>query len=195
MQNFNRKKISFFLLLLISLSLNAQNKQFFKEGYLKTNVLQVPNGAVHWNLIFEDKLKQNSQSNNFSIGYSIRNYDPDSQRKRLYFEYERRFYSKKIDPMFFVGTYAKVLYRDVKQRTNAKSIFDFFASGNKEFTSISLPLGFSIGFKSSDKRKISFELPVSAGLGFLLFNKNINGLEPEPVHIEGQMLFLVKLKL
>jgi len=162
---------------------------------LKTNVLQIPNTNVHWNLVYESKLTDKYQSNNFSLAYTVKNYGNSSKRERFYIAYERRFYVNNDMPRIFIAPYLKLLYRKVNQNSNAQNIYDFLASNNKRFTSFSTPVGLTFGIKHSNNKKLTFELPISCGMGYLFFSNLKSGYSPTKAHLDGQILFQMILKI
>ena len=127
---------------------------------LKTNLIQNPNNTVHWNLVYESKLTHKYQSSNISVAYSVLNYGNRSKREGFYIAYERRFYANNEVPRVFIAPYAKLLIRKVNQNSNAQNIYDFLASRDKRFTTFSTPVGLTFGIKHSNKRKLTFELPI-----------------------------------
>jgi len=162
---------------------------------LKTNILQIPNTNVHWNLVYESKLTGKYQSNNFSVAYATNNYGNKSKRERFYIAYERRFYANNDNPRLFVAPYLRFLYRVVNQNSDAQNIYDFLATPNKKFSSFSTPAGFTFGAKYSISKRLAFEIPISGGLGYVFYSKLKSGNPPTKFHLNGQILLHAILKI
>jgi hypothetical protein len=182
------------LLIISSLSVFSQDIFKSKNIFLKTNILQIPKTSIYLNFSLEKMLSDKNQSNNFSIGYSKRYYEVGSTRDRYFVSYERRFYAKS-NPALFIGSNCKILHRKVEQYTNSRGWFDFFAHDNRNFSSTSLNIGFSIGLKQIKNRKLTFEVPISAGIGCILVKKVNSYTQPTQLHIDGQILVQLSLKI